>query len=44
LLRDHPDEAARMGRNARALAEREFDRDLVAERALEVLEEAATRS
>jgi glycosyltransferase involved in cell wall biosynthesis len=43
-LRDHPDEAARMGRNARALAEREFDRDLVAERALEVLEEAATRS
>ncbi|MET0205981.1 MAG: glycosyltransferase, partial [Thermoleophilaceae bacterium] len=43
-LRDHPDEAARMGRNARALAEREFDRDLLAERVLEVLEEAAGRS
>jgi glycosyltransferase involved in cell wall biosynthesis len=42
-LRDHPDEAARMGRNARALAEREFDRDLLAERALAVLEEAAGR-
>ena len=26
-LRDHPDEAARYGRNARGLAEREFDRD-----------------
>jgi glycosyltransferase involved in cell wall biosynthesis len=43
-LRDHPDEAARMGRNARALAEREFDRDLLAERVLEVLERAAGRS
>jgi glycosyltransferase involved in cell wall biosynthesis len=42
-LRDHPDEAARMGRNARALAEREFDRDLLAERALDVLKEAAER-
>jgi glycosyltransferase involved in cell wall biosynthesis len=42
-LRDHPDEAARMGRNARALAEREFDRDLLAGRALAVLEEAAGR-
>jgi glycosyltransferase involved in cell wall biosynthesis len=42
-LRDHPDEAARLGRNARALAEREFDRDLLAERALHVLEEAAGR-
>jgi glycosyltransferase involved in cell wall biosynthesis len=40
-LRDHPDEAERMGRNARALAEREFGRDEVAARALRVLEEAA---
>jgi glycosyltransferase involved in cell wall biosynthesis len=40
-LREHPDDAARMGRNARALAEREFDRDVLAERALEVLREAA---
>jgi glycosyltransferase involved in cell wall biosynthesis len=40
-LRDHPEERARMGRNARALAEREFDRDLLAERALAVLREAA---
>jgi glycosyltransferase involved in cell wall biosynthesis len=40
-LRDHPDEAERMGRNARALAEREFDRDELAARALGVLEEAA---
>jgi glycosyltransferase involved in cell wall biosynthesis len=40
-LRDHPDEAERMGRNARALAEREFDRDELAARALRVLEEAA---
>jgi glycosyltransferase involved in cell wall biosynthesis len=40
-LRDHPDEAARMGRNARALAERDFDRDRLAGRVLEVLEEAA---
>jgi glycosyltransferase involved in cell wall biosynthesis len=40
-LRDHPDEAARMGRNARALAERDFDRDELAGRALAVLEEAA---
>jgi glycosyltransferase involved in cell wall biosynthesis len=42
-LRDHPAEAAAMGRNARALAEREFDRDLLAERVLELLEEAARR-
>jgi glycosyltransferase involved in cell wall biosynthesis len=42
-LRDHPEEAARMGRNARSLAEREFDRDRLAERALAVLEEAAGR-
>ena len=39
-LRDHPGEAERMGRNARALAEREFDRDELAARALRVLEEA----
>ena len=40
-LRDHPDEAARIGRNARALAEREFSRDELAGRALALLEEAA---
>jgi glycosyltransferase involved in cell wall biosynthesis len=40
-LRDHPDEAARMGRNARELAERDFGRDELAARALAVLEEAA---
>ena len=40
-LRDNPEEAARMGRNARALAEREFSRDELAARALAVLEEAA---
>jgi glycosyltransferase involved in cell wall biosynthesis len=40
-LRDHPDEAERYGRNARKLAEREFDRDTIAARALAVLEEAA---
>ena len=32
-LRDNPDEAARMGRNARALAEGEFSRDELASRA-----------
>jgi hypothetical protein len=32
-----------MGRNARALAEREFDRDRLAERTLELLREAAQR-
>jgi glycosyltransferase involved in cell wall biosynthesis len=42
-LRDHPADAERMGRNARALAEREFDRERLAERALAVLEEAASR-
>ncbi|HEX2415195.1 MAG TPA: glycosyltransferase family 4 protein [Thermoleophilaceae bacterium] len=42
-LRDHPDDAERMGRNARALAEREFGRDELAERALAVLEQAARR-
>jgi glycosyltransferase involved in cell wall biosynthesis len=40
-LRDNPDAAERMGRNARALAEREFGRDELAARALAVLEEAA---
>ena len=40
-LRDNPSEAERMGRNARALAERDFGRDQLAERALAVLEEAA---
>jgi glycosyltransferase involved in cell wall biosynthesis len=41
-LRDHPAEAERFGRNARRLAESEFDRDLLAARALAVLEEAAS--
>jgi glycosyltransferase involved in cell wall biosynthesis len=40
-LRDHPEQAVRMGHNARALAEREFDRDALAGRAFAVLEEAA---
>jgi glycosyltransferase involved in cell wall biosynthesis len=40
-LRDHPEDAERMGANARALAEREFSRDELAERALAVLREAA---
>jgi glycosyltransferase involved in cell wall biosynthesis len=40
-LRDNPEETARMGRNARELAEREFGRDELAARALAVLEEAA---
>ena len=40
-LRDNPGDAERMGRNARALAEREFGRDELARRALAVLEEAA---
>jgi glycosyltransferase involved in cell wall biosynthesis len=40
-LRDNPGEVERLGRNARALAEREFDRDALAARALAVLEEAA---
>ena len=40
-LRDDPEAAERMGRNARALAEREFARDELAARALAVLEEAA---
>ena len=40
-LRDNPAEVERMGRNARALAERDFGRDELAGRALAVLEEAA---
>jgi glycosyltransferase involved in cell wall biosynthesis len=40
-LRAHPEAVERMGRNGRALAERDFDRDVLARRALEVLEEAA---
>jgi glycosyltransferase involved in cell wall biosynthesis len=40
-LRDNPARAEAMGRNARALAEREFGRDELAGRALAVLEEAA---
>ena len=40
-LRDNPAEVERLGRNARALAEREFDRDDLAARAMAVLEEAA---
>jgi glycosyltransferase involved in cell wall biosynthesis len=39
-LRDNPDQVERMGRNARRLAERDFDRDDLAARALAVLEEA----
>jgi glycosyltransferase involved in cell wall biosynthesis len=40
-LRAHPEEVSRMGRNGRDLAEREFDRDLLAGRVLQVLEEVA---
>jgi glycosyltransferase involved in cell wall biosynthesis len=40
-LRDNPEDAQRMGRNARELAEREFSRDALASRALAVLEEVA---
>ena len=43
-LRDHPDVAERYGHNARRLAEREFSRDDLAERALGVLEAAARRA
>ena len=39
-LRDHPEETGRLGRNARALAEREFALDDLAARALRVIEEA----
>ncbi|HYJ00297.1 MAG TPA: glycosyltransferase family 4 protein [Thermoleophilaceae bacterium] len=41
LLRDDPDLARRMGENARRLAEREFDRRLLAGRLRGVLERAA---
>jgi glycosyltransferase involved in cell wall biosynthesis len=41
-LRDNPDRAEEMGRNGRALAEREFGRDELASRVLAVLE-GATR-
>jgi glycosyltransferase involved in cell wall biosynthesis len=44
LLRDDPERARRYGANGRALAEREFDRDLLAERLRGVLERAAARS
>ena len=40
-LRDDPDATRRMGENARRLAEREFDRRLLAGRLREVLERAA---
>jgi glycosyltransferase involved in cell wall biosynthesis len=40
-LRAHPEEVSRLGRNGRDLAEREFDRDLLARRVLDVLEEVA---
>ena len=40
-LRAHPEEVSRMGRNGRDLAEREFDRDLLAGRVLDVLQEVA---
>ena len=40
-LRDHPKETATYGRNARRLAETEFDRRLLTERMRKVLEKAA---
>ena len=40
-LRDQPELVERYGHNARELAEREFGRDMLAERALSVLERAA---
>jgi glycosyltransferase involved in cell wall biosynthesis len=42
-LRDSPELAERYGRNARALAEREFDRDRLAARLLELLERVAAK-
>jgi glycosyltransferase involved in cell wall biosynthesis len=42
-LRDDPERTRRYGANARLLAEREFDRDLLAERLRGVLERAAGR-
>ena len=41
ILRDDPELRRRLGENARRLAEREFSRDQLAERALAVLERAA---
>ena len=43
-LRDHPEVTERYGKNARRLAEQEFSRDDLAERALGVLERVAQRS
>lgn len=43
-LRDDPERARRYGANARALAEREFDRDLLAERLRSVLERGAGKA
>jgi len=43
FLRDNPEVARRYGENARRLAEREFDRKLLAERLRGVLERAAGR-
>ncbi|MDQ3434663.1 MAG: glycosyltransferase family 4 protein [Actinomycetota bacterium] len=40
-LRDHPEETAAYGRNARVLAETRFDRRMLADRMCEVLERAA---
>ena len=40
-LRDHPEEVGRWAATRAALAEREFDRDVLAGRVLEVLEGAA---
>ena len=42
-LAANPDLARRLGRNARALAERQFDRDRLAERLLALLERTARR-
>jgi glycosyltransferase involved in cell wall biosynthesis len=44
FLRDNPELVERYGRNARKLAETEFSRDMLAERALGVLERAARSS
>jgi glycosyltransferase involved in cell wall biosynthesis len=44
FLRDNPELVQRYGENARRLAEEQFGRDLLAERALGVLERAAARS
>jgi len=42
-LSQEPEMVAQMGRNARALAEREFDRDLLADKLLTILEDAVER-